>query len=330
MPATIFISKGMTLIGQMIASCGTGIAFVQSYDYFTLYRKDPVGMKAFVGLLVTLLVFALITQTMSLYDTLITQEGVASPLFPLVHYLPLHTNVIAMGLGQGFFVLRTFRVWQSKVLAGGLYILVLFNTISWYFVNVSSQRTNVAKTPALKLARVTILNRWVVINSSTSAATDVLISGLLAWKLFEARRRGQGFSKHTDSMLSAMLPMTLGTAAVTTVIALYVVFTVKWQPLGSSYHLVLGGSTAVSSVCCVLYCLNSRQRLKLIQEGQTGSRSNDAVGVMGNVASRPQVKFGGGNNLVSGISIQLDTYTETQAHEQDRELDMEKKRPMAA
>ncbi|KAL8292434.1 hypothetical protein RQP46_001046 [Phenoliferia psychrophenolica] len=211
MVGTVFISTGNLLIGQVLATVYSGIVFAQAFDYFRQSgRADPVGLRAFIGALVLMIAFAVAGQTASLYATVIQQVGVKSPHFPPMHYAPLFTNAIAITLSQAFMVHRAFKVTQSRLIVVILTCLVLFDGASWFIVNCNSMKTNDAPNAAQKLKDVLVLNSWVVINSAVSSATDIIISGVLTWKLLGVKRDGGGFNPSTDSVLSRLLQITVG------------------------------------------------------------------------------------------------------------------------
>lgn len=315
--STVYIDNGHELIGQILATLASGVAITQSFDYFMLYTRDSLKLRTFVGLMMAFMIFSLVGMSINIYSTLITNAGNASPHYAPIYFAALFANVVALTMAQAFFARRAYAAWNNYLILIVLGPLVVFNTVTEIIANIYSLLANNATSLPAEFAQLDKLIKWVEIGTSTSAATDILISIALGYKFFKTRQESKGFNKSTDGVISALLQMTIGTAAIQTLQAVYVLVCIEEQALGQTYHLILSSSQTQIAVSSVLYCLNSRQRLRLIRDGVTAEPSSLTKEPMG------AARYGTtNNNPVSGISIHLETFTQSDqvlAAERERE-----------
>lgn len=307
--STIFINDGHELVGQILATLAAGVAITQAFDYFMLYTNDSLKLKTFVGVLIAFLIFSLIGQSINLYETLITNSGNASPHYPPIYFASLFSNVVALTMSQLFFVRRAYASWDnSKILLAVLVPLAVLNCITEIIANIYTLMSNNATTLPEEIGFLNKLIKWVTIGTSTNVATEILISFALGYKFYKTRQQSKGFNKSTDGVISALLQMTIGTAALQTIQAVYVLVCIERQALGATFHLILSSSQTAVAVSSCLYCLNSRQRLRLIRDG--GMITGTPTFVKQQTLANP---YGIAHNTGrQGISIHLETFVKTE------------------
>lgn len=212
-PPSLVPTYGMMQLGSALAVFLTGIATLQSWNYFRNYWSDPVSTKLLVTLVYLLDTVHSITLIVSVYRYTIVHF--ADYPFLATWILELRVSIVLNGviafIVQTYFCDRVRRVRQGYVLAGGCWAL----TLARFGFNILMSNTiahhPVATTLLLPRFRWQLTTTLIV-----GAASDVAIAACICERL--VRMRGQGF-RETDRVLDRLVAFTVASGLLTSIAA---------------------------------------------------------------------------------------------------------------
>ncbi|EJD39325.1 hypothetical protein AURDEDRAFT_146607 [Auricularia subglabra TFB-10046 SS5] len=205
-------TMGAYMLGIIISVFLVGIATLQAWNYFRIFTRDPLGLKALVTAVYCLELVQTIFLVHSVYHYVIVGFGDYAALEETVWSLEasvLFTGVIAVTV-QSFFSLRVRRITESLILALVCWTLALlrfaFTTSIGIRVIAAGSFAVVAK-PSFK---------WQVVASLCfGAASDVAVAGCICGGLM---RRKSGFER-TDRIVERIMGYTIGSGLMTSIVA---------------------------------------------------------------------------------------------------------------
>lgn len=203
---------GAYMLGIIISVFLVGIATLQAWNYFRIFTRDPLGLKALVSAVYCLELVQTIFLIHSVYHYVIVGFGDYTALEETVWSLEasvLLTGVIAVTV-QSFFSLRVRRITESLVLALACWVLALLRfafTTSIGIRVIAAGSFAVVAQPSFK---------WQVVASLCfGAASDVAVAGCICGGLM---RRKSGFER-TDRIVERIMGYTIGSGLMTSVVA---------------------------------------------------------------------------------------------------------------
>ncbi|EJD43220.1 hypothetical protein AURDEDRAFT_167636 [Auricularia subglabra TFB-10046 SS5] len=206
-------SYGMLEIGTVVGVFLTGIATLQTWNYFRYYSCDPIGTKLLVLLVYFLDTLQSVFVIISTYQYTILFFGDYQSLELWVWGMRMSVTlngVIAFTV-QTYFCDRVRRVRKGTLLAGACWFLTLTRFAFNILMSVTIWENPVAA--ALQLPRL----RWQISTTLiVGAVSDVAIAVCICERLI--RFRGHGV-RETDRVLDRLVAFTVGSGLMTSVAA---------------------------------------------------------------------------------------------------------------
>lgn len=204
---------GMLEIGTVVGVFLTGIATLQTWNYFRYYSCDPISMKLivlFVYFMDTLQTLFVVVSTYQ-YTILFFGDYESLGLWVWGMRIAVTLNGIIAFTVQTYFCNRVRRVRKGSILAAACWLLTLTRFGLTITMSVVIWENPVAS--ALQLTRL----RWLI--SATlivGAVSDVAIAACICERLI--RLRGNGV-RETDRVLDRLVGFTVGSGLMTSVAA---------------------------------------------------------------------------------------------------------------
>ncbi|KAH8923429.1 hypothetical protein BT69DRAFT_1333843 [Atractiella rhizophila] len=253
---------GPWLVGALASSALGGLVMTQSFGYYIRYPKDRLVYKLLVLALSVGSITAWALNIALVWFYCITTRNDNSLLaHPPSYQRPLTLfPVWCIFFSQCYFAHRCWLFLQRSILVGVvLAVLILASLATGLADFIIFQKLFIGIGQTLnahivdQVQVVLELNLWVV------AASDLLISGILAYKL---RASKGNFNNATDSLLLRLIQMAMTTAAFTALISISdaVVFAVT--SLSSNAHLALYVLHPHTYALTTIFSLNTRKSLK--------------------------------------------------------------------
>ncbi|KAK0185423.1 hypothetical protein F5146DRAFT_1070102 [Armillaria mellea] len=245
-------TMGALLIGTIVAASIWGSSILHTYEYYSDYPKDHIGMKCVVAIVCLLDTMHQIFITHALYIYLI--KGFANPLLLTKLLWTFLIQLVITGcqglVCQGFFTWRVYVVSQrNRFLAGFIAILVVGNfVVTLYYYARCQSLTSTTQLKELKnIAKLLVFGY----------SADILITISLIYMLLRSKTR----NAQTNHIINRLVLYSLNTGFLNSIFAIlcFVTATV-W-----SENLIFVGLYAV--LCrmysvSVLATLNSRKRFR--------------------------------------------------------------------
>ncbi|KAJ6502757.1 hypothetical protein C8R47DRAFT_214990 [Mycena vitilis] len=203
----------MLLVGTWIASALCGIVLVEAFKYFALFPNDSWKRKAFVLLLLTFCVAAMIGEYGTTYYPTVTYWGELEVLGKIFWTLPLESfaNSISGIIVDCYLIYRLHmlskNIWITLSLCA-LLLVALGGYFIVFFLLVTRQN--------VKYQSIEI--KGAIIYSIAQAIVDVLIALGLIWKLQSMKSD----FKRTNTFLNRLMVGALRTGSVTALCAILV------------------------------------------------------------------------------------------------------------
>ncbi|KAJ6584457.1 hypothetical protein B0H19DRAFT_1249424 [Mycena capillaripes] len=201
---------GPWFIGLMVSSVIFGITCLQVYMYFTKHcARDPIGLKVFVGCLLTVEILHLVMLGMSYYETSITNFGDFVEVFKGPWSLRAQI-IIGVFLGMLVQMFYAYRIWTLSHKSPYIPVLI-----------VGALSLSIVYTIRATITLKEFENTADVIPFSTGSLSlevvcDVLITGGMVYNLLQGRTE---FSR-TNRALNTLIYYTVNSGALTSVFAM--------------------------------------------------------------------------------------------------------------
>ncbi|KZT09390.1 uncharacterized protein LAESUDRAFT_748519 [Laetiporus sulphureus 93-53] len=286
MPSPAVETYGPIFVGCVLNILLYGIMITQTFLYFTVYKRDKLWMKLFVGLLF-------------LCDTLNCAFDIAFVYMPLVNGFgdikslnyaswvfgtdPAMTAFIAM-------FVQMFFAWRVKVLTGSI-PAVLFIMFCSFCQWCGGLGTSIAVGMIPEFTHFQQFEVIVIIWLAFSAVADSAITTALVWHL---RKHRTGFSQ-TDDIVNKIIRLTVQTGLITALCAIIDLILFLATPAG--LHLIFNLPLSKLYTNSLMSSLNSRAGWKYGNVGaSTGaseiSRANmKGLSMHGDMGKRGQEVF---------------------------------------
>lgn len=247
----IAVSHGPILVGIFMSTLLYGASMVQIWNYFSVYKYDPLWMKLYVGVLLLEDSINTAFAIAWIYGLLITNFGNIEP-FGLSNWLletdPLLGGIIAFS-SQAFF---TWRL-HCLVKQWWVPVLILVPSLAGAAGGISAAIVLKYHPDLSDLQRYTpYLYFWLI----PTVAADFIITGMMIHFLRQRRTR---FAK-TESILNKIIRLAIQSCLLTTLVttADIVSFVVTTKPI----HIAFSYCTPKLYTNSVLSSLNSRPNRK--------------------------------------------------------------------
>lgn len=247
---------GALLDGGLVAFLLYGFACAQTWEYFVRYKSDGSYMKVLVGIIwalntvhrffdVNMLWFYLVSRGEgNILNLLSANWSILARLFP---------SEIAITLVQCFFVMRIWLFSERRAVS---WILLVPIVASLAFAMAYIVRA--FQFPAFSDAPK---QKWIVIcYSSIRAGTDILISLVLSWLLYQ---KGKVSMSHLKGVLRILFQYTITTGVLASSMATLVVIMFVCRP-DNLVYIGLYDVYGILFFNCMMASLNSRENLRAV------------------------------------------------------------------
>ncbi|KAG7090574.1 hypothetical protein E1B28_009681 [Marasmius oreades] len=263
--ATISIGTnyGALLLGALCSSLLSGVLFMQCFIYGRMYRRDPVGMKIFIGLIWLLDTLHNVSVWAGLWSWFVVDFGAPERIDSIPKGIPLSVSVtgVLTLLVHGFFAYRIYNLLSKYRLLVTIPIVVL-----------ALLRVGFALTTAhlmLKDRSLAVFkdhHTWIFsLGLGLSSGVDILITITMMAILHGSRSS----SLSLDTVIRSLILYTLENGALTT--AATIVSMICWLVMDNLIFLALHFIIAKLYANSVLAMLNCRRALRR----QSGSEHTD-------------------------------------------------------
>ncbi|KAG7440404.1 uncharacterized protein BT62DRAFT_975955 [Guyanagaster necrorhizus] len=271
---TLHTTMGALMIGTILAAVLWGVSCMQTYEYFSMYRKtDDPRLKVMVVVVFLLDTVQQVFVTHTLYEYLVVHYYDPANLGVVEWSLLAQvapSGLIAL-LVQSFFTYRVFILSRKNIpitLFLGSLVFAEFGVTIAYFVRGWSVKL-VAEIPS----KLTNLSRSM---NAVGAAGDICITISLISLL---QRSKSGF-RRTDAMMNQLILFSLNSGLLTSICAITSLILVLVCPdtfLYITFYILLGRLYTNS----LLATLNARFKIRGQQEGESfmAAVSMDATSV---------------------------------------------------
>ncbi|GLB36682.1 hypothetical protein LshimejAT787_0309690 [Lyophyllum shimeji] len=290
-------TMGAIFVGVLMGAALWGISCMQTYEYFSEFRRDSWMSKVMVATLFVLDTLHQILMTHVIYTYLITEHFNVAYLNQVVWSLVGQVIVSALiGLMvQTFFV---YRIWILSHHNLPAVVFVMLLVLSEFAVSLTYFVKGLKVTTFALLPSLFRLSQSV---NALAATGDIAIAATLIFILWRSKT---GFSK-SDSIVNQLILYSLNTGFLTSVCALLSLITITVYP---NSFIFITFYTPLSRLYTnsLLATLNARKKLRV----RAGTEHN-SLGSSGNITrNKTDPPFSMGNQESSRhLAIRVDTET---------------------
>ncbi|EJD43212.1 hypothetical protein AURDEDRAFT_167629 [Auricularia subglabra TFB-10046 SS5] len=222
---------GMMEIGSVVAIFLSGIATLQTWNYFRNYWGDPVVTRLLVASIYVMDTIHSATLVAAIYQYTIRNFGDYAALVSWIWELRLSIilNGVIAFVVQTYFCDRVRRVRQGYVLAGVCWSL----SVARFAFNILMSRT-ISTHPVATTLLLPRFKWQITATLIVGAASDVAIAACICERLIHMR--GQGF-RETDRVLDRLVAFTVASGLLTSVAA--VIEAILYLKLTHSYAFLI-------------------------------------------------------------------------------------------
>ncbi|KIY73427.1 hypothetical protein CYLTODRAFT_485576 [Cylindrobasidium torrendii FP15055 ss-10] len=264
-PAASF--HGPALAGIVVATMMYGMCVLQALSYYERFPKDPLWMKAYVGIL-------MLTETLNsgftiawIYGVLITNWGNILALAELNWLLATEPAMIGIMacLAQNFFAWRIKSLTESWYIPIAILLLSITALVGGLVFSAAFATYPFAASLATERSARVLASIWLV----PPTIADALITVTLSLHL----RKSRSGIKRTETIINSIIRTTVQNGMLTTVIAVVDLACFLAMP-ASGIHVGFNFPLGKAYTNSVLSSLNARSRLRNMNGENQWSRSD--------------------------------------------------------